>query len=841
MSIVTEEEYYRDSLSVLIDIRDIQAEIRDSLGSGIDPFGDVDVNTVYDDDNDVKSISALSENIRSVSDSISSIDVEKANAVESLLTAVAGFSVGQIQERAVESMIGISDSIASIADNISDIDIESAERFPKVLGHMGLGLVAFSAGLSASILMVGYSIMENPVGVIALAGVIALFGYTSQVIGENAVDVGKGALAMGVMGLGALAFTYGIVESSNAIMNANPLGIIALPLLTAGMGLIYNVIGKNAGSIAMGALAVGAMGASLWIFGEGMQSIDEVFKEDNDILWQFPALIVEVGLAYAGAGSITPLILAGALSIGAMGASLYAFGAGVGSVQKLDMSDVAETSSTMSYAITQFSEAYAIAGSTDGMSKLFGFNVGRNDVERGIDSTMRMGRNMMMLSRGIGEWKNMNLQEGDLELIKGNIESILFTIPAIFSVIGANERGSSNQVKIKNPFGGGDFQFGVPFTKTDTELGISSTMKIGSNLTELYRGVDVWRKGKISENDIELIKGNVESMLFTIPAIFSAIGSADRGSTNQIKIKNPFGGGDFQFGVPFTKSDTELGIKVSEGIGGTLTKLYDGVSSWKVGGKNDISKDLGNITENITNILTVIPNAFKKIGELANEDSKFFGMIDGSMEDGVELVGRMTEPLLALSGIIKSYTSESDFTSGSKNMGRALVTISTSMDSFTSKRIDALSDLNDQFGNLNKNLREHFNIIKGIPKDELLAFDDYTKSIKLLSEVRSKELVEGLKAHNKEIASRREPTIVVQNTPWNASGNKGATISGNIPQYSGVPSVTANKNMAQEQQNTMSLANVERLLQQIVSVVAKDSNVDEVRMILSQIKNELEN
>jgi hypothetical protein len=208
--------------------------------------------------------------------------------------------------------------------------------------------------------------------------------------------------------------------------------------------------------------------------------------------------------------------------------------------------------------------------------------------------------------------------------------------------------------------------------------------------------------------------------------------------------------------MPFTKTDTELGISVTKGIGGTLKSLYDGVYAWRVGGKNDISKQIGGIIKNIKLVLTAIPEGFKQVGDLAQEGSSMFGMIDGNMEDGVELVDRMTKPLKDVSNLIKNYVGDTDYTKGAKNLKMSLYSLATGMDFFTAKRIDALEDLNDEFGDLNKNLKEHFKIIKSIPKDELLAFDDYSKSLKLLSEVDIDGLQSGLDLHNQYVENKRE-------------------------------------------------------------------------------------
>lgn len=830
MSVVTQEEFYRDALEVLVDIREIQSEIR-NMYSERDIMLDNEARKPEAKPEKQTTFGALSSSLSlsGIVNSINEVDTTKVDAIDRLFKTIDSVSMSDDKIKSIDAM---GDSIANFTKKINDIDLEKATQFPKLLNSIGIGIVAFAGGLSLGMLMIGATVLANPAGLFALVGVIGLFGLTSKIIGDNSLAINKGALSIGVMGLSLIVFSGALVVSTALIQSVGVEGLLMLPLYIGGLSLVYSVIGMGMGNILKGALSVGAIGLSLWILASPLETIGNIVK-DGHMLWKLPTLLTGIGLVYAGAGAIMPLMLSGALAMGAMGGSLWVIGKGlqaITSIKDIDSDQVTEVTESISslvsgigrlslvdmltiplkmpiiagmglaliplsigvsrfvndtkgfddseidrlgYTIEGLSHAFALAGSTEGMSQIFGFNVGRNDVERGIDSTLKMGRNLNQLSKGLLTWRDAKFTEGDIELIGNNVSGILNVVPAIFADIGARERNSSNQIKL--PMFGG-VQFGMPFTKTDIELGINSTMKIGSNLINLHKGIMAWKTGKITSEEVQMIKDNVESVLSVIPAIFAGVGANERGSSNQITFAGNKLLSGFSFSVPFTKTDTELGVQVTQGIGKTLSELFKGVSSWKVGGKNDISKDLDGIIGNIKNVLLAIPRAFKEVGEMAQEGSSLFGLIDGDMEDGVELITRMTRPLSELSKVVKNFTGELDFSKGSKNMSQTLITLASSMDHFTKKRLNAMEDLNDEFSELNSNLKEHFKIIKGIPKDELLAFNDYSKSLRILSEIEATNLVNGIKSHNQTItvnhnqsASYKLPAYInnpVQQ-PWN--------------------------------------------------------------------------
>lgn len=863
MGVVTAEEFYNNALDLLIDIRDIQAEIRDMYSNGETSDGG---------ENENKSVGGLSGgiSISEIVNSVNGVDRDKIKSLDKLLGTINELTVSDAKVEAINS---IGDSIGNLSNKIDTIDIERAKEIPSVLRGIGLGIFLFSVGLGASIVLLGASVLANPVGIIALAGTIALFGLTTKIIGDNSSDINKGSLAVGVMGLSLIVFSGSMAISTALITSVNTEGLLMLPLLLGGMSLLYYFVGKEAITILEGSLAVAGMALSLWLLASPMVTISEAIQ-DGSVLWKLPLLLGGLGLSYAGIGLLMPEILLGAVAAGAMGASLWVIGKGLKAITdiKADSDQVTEVTESivalvnglgklslvdmltlpmkmpiialmglslvplsfgiskfvndtkgfddseidrLGYTITGLSQAYALAGSTEGMTQIFGFNVGRNDVERGIDSTLKMGRNLNNLSTGIKAWRDAKFTKKDIEIIGNNVAGILNIIPAIFADVGARERGSSNQIKLPMF---GNVQFGMPFTKTDTELGISSTMEIGSNLINLHKGVMVWKKGKITSAEVNLIKDNVQAVLAVIPSIFAGIGLMERGSSNQIK----FGGnailGAFQFSMPFTKTDTELGISVSKHMGGTLKSLHEGVYAWRTGGKNDISKQIGGIIKNIKMVLTAIPEAFKEVGDLAQQGSSFFGMVDGNMEDGVELVDRMTKPLKDVSNLIKNYVGDTDYTKGSRNLTMSLQSLAKGMDSFTTKRIDAMDDLNDQFDDLNKNLKEHFKIIKTIPKDELLAFDDYSKSLKLLSEVDVESLQKGLEYHNQYVEDKRQTVQAVYKVP---------------------PPVVVTRQAPEAQQNSEKKSekkyNNDALLQALLGASSEQKGV--LMQILSHLKN----
>ena len=796
-SIITQEEFFNDSYHFLKDIRDIQQQILEDLGNkllnSLDRIGGIAGTEKIEEENAPNTISSLGSNSTAIKDAVDSVNSLDDVKAELLLKVSDSFSSLKIPTNKIPDLNSITESLTDFAGGINDLDIDeekvesynmlmamvgsigsvsrsltfnapflliatptakllpilfsalaraadavdgridSIERFPRAMRGLGIGLTIFSLGLAGSIAIMGYSVLSKPENLLTLGLVLGAVSTAALVIGMRDREIRRGAVTMGIIGLSLPIMAGGIAISAQLMKGVGAEGLLLMGGVLTATSLMYFFIGKNMGSILKGAVAVGAIGLSLWLLSSPLENLGNMLK-DKDVLWTLPVLLTGLGVVYGLAGLAVAFIVPGALAFGAIGLSLIPLGMGLEKIMSIPkftkekaenfthalvsvikglssvpltslvtlplklpiiagiglaliplasgiesfMSKTADFSEKdadrMEYVISKTSQAFATAGSTNGMSKLFGFNVGKNDIERGVDATMKIGKNLNYLAEGIKVWRDGKFTNEDMELVANNVTNVMNTIPAVFADIGQRERGSSNQIK----FGG--FQFGVPFTKTDTELGIATTMRMGENLQNLYTGIIAWRQG----------------------------------------------------------------------------------------GENDISPQLPGIIANITSVITAIPQAFVKVGEMEAETEKFFGLIDGNVEEGVELVARMTRPLKSMADILNAFKDGVNADKVALNLSTLMGGIVTNVDDFTDDRLDRLESIIDLVDDLNDAIVDHFKVMSDIPTDDLAAFGDYAKSLKMLSDTDMNKVLKVMEAKKAYIESpavtnvtnlRRETTI----------------------------------------------------------------------------------
>jgi len=505
-------------------------------------------------------------------------------------------------------------------------DEESAENFERFAGgiqKMGVGVALFALGMTgASILLASryddvaltllavagtatvFSIFGRQSkhinrGSLALAGVsisTALFAYSFSKSAEAMPDakssllvlatIGGTALVYGIAGkfmkpmlMGALAvagtgFATQVVAKGFKIfaedvkLQENSDLIYKVPALIGGLGLAFTLAGAGPVPlmIGAGALAIAGIGGALWVVAKGVSEFAKVnfTRSDADTMRYAIQSVVE-----GFANSFQNVSLKDALLLPAkipvilgMGAALGTLSIGIKEWSKNSDGWREKDSELLKHTIFGMSQAFAVAGSPDGMSKLFGFSVGSNNVERGIDSTMKMGKNLHRLAKGITAWKKMDITEDDLNTIKNNITKVLNVIPGVFAIIGERERGSDT--KTYSLFG---MEFKSPFSKGDIELGIHSTRKLGDTLSSLSEGVLAWVKGGekgITEESIQSAAANIKGILAVIPESFAAVGKKDRESEGIF----PWSDGDVTRGV-------EIISDLSESFGSISTFVKD--------------------------------------------------------------------------------------------------------------------------------------------------------------------------------------------------------------------------------------------------------------------------
>ena len=549
-----------------------------------------------------------------------------------------------------------------------------------------------------------------------LFGSLALTLLLFKTLSNDSGMLAKGALGVALISLSLPVFAMSISVSSTLI-SANPLAVVGSLLTLSGFALLYNYMGKSVGNIAYGSLAAFAIGVSLLILSAGLVPLIKTFAENPVAslvsIIGLPVGLIALGAAYAALGLGIELIVPGAIAAAAIGRSLQLVGKGLqaifnipvvteekakgmymgiramikgfSSASVVDIAKISfaipaiigmslalpgiasgiskwdavsgswtpENAKTLEYTIGSLSKAFALAGSTEGQTRVFGFPIGKNDVERGIASTMKMGNNLHVLADGIFAWSSKGKIgkdiQGEIPTIVGNIESVLNAIPFVFANIGQRERGQTPGYRsLLGLLVGNDFSHG------DVEAGIRSTMKISDNLITLADGIVAWSsKGKIGKDiqgEIPTIVGNIESVLNTIPFIFANIGQRDRGQTPG--YRSLWG---TIFGSDWSKGDVEAGIASTMRLGSNLKSLADGIFAWSSKGKKgkDIQGEMPTIVGNIEGVLKAIPQAFATIGKQNKETEGWWS--DGDIEAGIALVKDLSPILQSVAAVVNSF------------------------------------------------------------------------------------------------------------------------------------------------------------------------------------------
>lgn len=436
--------------------------------------------------------------------------------------------------------------------------------------HINKGSLAM-VGIAASTALFAYSMAKSAEAfpsaesTLLILGSVAGTAIVFGLAGKLMKHILFGSLAIAATGFATQVVAKGFkIFAEDVKLQENSDLIWKVPALIGGLGLAFTLAGAGPVPlmIGAGALAIAGIGGALWVVAKGVGEFAKVnfTKSDADTMRYAIQATVE-----GFANSFKNVSLKDALTlplkipvIAGMGVALAKLSEGIKEWKRNSDGWKEQDSELLKHTIFGMSQAFAVAGSPDGMSKLFGFSVGSNNVERGIDSTMRMGKNLTRLAKGITAWKKMDITEDDLETIKNNITKVLNVIPGVFAVIGERERGSDT--KTYSLFG---MEFKSPFSKGDIELGISATRKLGDTLTSLSEGVLAWVKGGekgITEESIQSAATNIKGILAVIPEAFAAVGKKDRESEGFF----PWSDGDVTRGVEIISDLSESFGSISD-------------------------------------------------------------------------------------------------------------------------------------------------------------------------------------------------------------------------------------------------------------------------------------
>ena len=637
---------------------------------------------------------------------------------------------------------------------------------------MGLSLLVFSASLVLSSAIIQAMPDGTASGLLGVGLALITFGAIFALAGLVSSQILQGSLSVGLMSLSLLVFGFTLGYLNEKWADVPTDFLWQFPLFLFGVGAVFALAGYASPLIMSGALAFGLIGASLWVIGKGIESIVSVADTDpmamDNIGYLLKSMVNGVSGAFSDLGIKDAVLLPGKLTaLVGMAGSMWLLAKGIRAWKDMNLSPtvIQTLQSNMTAVLSTIPSVFAqigkldaggsikqtsvlsILGITDGFSK--------GDVERGINATMKLGKNLTELSKGITAWKTMKIAPAELMAIRNNLVAVLSTIPSAFADIGKLEAGGRiKQTTVLSILG-----ITEGFSKGDVERGIDSVSKLGDTLSSLSKGVEDWKSMKVSEQDIQAINTNIQAVLLTIPSAFAEIGKLESGS----QFYSPSVLSVLGFTDGFSKGHIEQGISLVSDLSGTLTKLKDSILVW-----NDPKLSPTNLKpalESITTLLGILPTAFATIGR-ANEDSKstigMFGLEttigDGDIDRGVELVTELLHPLTKVANIIKVLSSISSNPKDTifgvgygtyafmhfTNKGLRLI----SKDTVTKLNsiVSPLERLAKIFDKLNKGLKTHRDYLKGIDPATLKTWESWITVLDKVSKVDTAKLVETVTA-----------------------------------------------------------------------------------------------
>lgn len=198
--------------------------------------------------------------------------------------------------------------------------------------ELGKGLLLFSGGLA----LLGFTLITfmDSITLEDMATFAAIMGIVwgaSELIDNASWDFAKAALGIATLGLAIWGFTE-VVDSETAWDFVK-----SITLISAGMAILSKVsgsVGKNVSGILKGAASIAAIAGSVWLLNKAVSDFDDI-----DLVKTGKMVLVTAGLGavWWGMGKFFTSIIKGSVAALAIGASLWVLGEGVQQLNKIDM------------------------------------------------------------------------------------------------------------------------------------------------------------------------------------------------------------------------------------------------------------------------------------------------------------------------------------------------------------------------------------------------------------------------------------------------------------------------------------------------------------------------
>ena len=480
-----------------------------------------------------------------------------------------------------------------------------------------------------------------------------------------------GALVLGAMSLALMVLSLALqVYQETAVNSGFDMASMGLLLLTiAGLAIEMGIIGIPvvAGFVALGALTMIAVSASILVLGYALKEWKTIGFKDKDAQ-DLQKAVIRIPMAFLGltgdegffgaiaTAAATTAVLAAAtlnaLMMLAIGASLYTLGTGLKAFK--DTGFTPADANNISLIISSVAGAFAKV-TRDG-----GDDWSWWDVKMGIWAMEDLGGVLVGIADGVQKWANLyvskyeyNEKKGEMvevdrvQLTKTDFENVAYGMAQVIGAlamplaqVGMAEQGSGGGIWA-GIFGGGGY----------VSAGIQALSGVGDVLTGLAKGVQAFADLKfttyeivdagtkdakmvpkevltITDKVLDTAIGNIGKVILSVAKPFGMIGQGLWG-----KLFTMAAGGDV---FPYSADDIKNGIDALTGVGDVLSGLAKGIQDFAnltfttyevVGaGTKDAkimpktvltlgSKDIDNATSNIGKVILAVAKPFGMIGQ----------------------------------------------------------------------------------------------------------------------------------------------------------------------------------------------------------------------------------
>jgi hypothetical protein len=408
-----------------------------------------------------------------------------------------------------------------------------------------------------------------------IAATIAAFGVEFAIVGNFYALILKGALAIGGLGAALWVVGHGMKVWTSAKVKMSDVKILGLTIAMLGAEFAIAGTGPVPLFIGLGAAAIAGLGAALWVVGHGMKSWTNAKAKMSDVKI-LGATIAMLGVRFAALGFVSPLIILGSLAMAAVSLPLIAISKSLKTFASANFTK--EDGDSLSHALTSIVDGFLGGKVPGGVMASISFaskSAARVAMMKPVIPVMIGAAHALLpISQAIKNFKSANITPEDGE----NIKNILASVVKAFGFVGDIERMK---------------KMGINFNQKSVGKTVGTLSSVGNLLSSLAQGVKSWASLEINEFEVinpgtekaklvlkgkrKLTNADFENAAYGMSKVISAIGEplAKLG-----RLQRGQGSGDPFLDKIFLGDYVSTGIKSLTGIGTIMGSLASGVKEF---------------------------------------------------------------------------------------------------------------------------------------------------------------------------------------------------------------------------------------------------------------------